>query len=427
MLLGPPVALRPRAERLHEELVPVAARWIEPTRRDGPLSAYARDAEAHEPRAARRARCGEHAARGPSETIERAAPGRPRRATWRSCCRSSRSARGELAAEAIEQAARPRASASEASCARCSSVSASGCATELEQRTSGTRSSYARLRRRGAPPARGGHALLGAAARAVRPRARRPSPSASATSTRSGPGGSSRSASSTCGRRRTDMAQLEIRQKSSRTWSGSASCSRPACRLRAGTGARRRDPRPPRRRGPAPAARMHRRSGPATLAPSRSRYIPTSRPSPARVLGWSFSPKGYAGDRREPDPGRARGARSPSTARRCGRTSPSASATRRRRAAVAAARPGARAGRGLRRVHARSGQARGVAARSHGAPAARDRRAGRAALQRHVLRLISAPRGESSGWLDFRVADMAQTAGRPICTAMRLLLASGGC
>ena len=39
-----------------------------------------------------------------------------------------------------------------------------------------------------------------------------------------------------------------------------------------------------------------------------------------------------------------------------------------------------------------------------------------------VLRLISAPRGESSGWLDFRVADMVQTAGRPISTAMRLLL-----
>jgi len=39
-----------------------------------------------------------------------------------------------------------------------------------------------------------------------------------------------------------------------------------------------------------------------------------------------------------------------------------------------------------------------------------------------ALRLISAPRGESSGWLDFRVDDMAQTAGRPICTALRLLL-----
>ena len=40
----------------------------------------------------------------------------------------------------------------------------------------------------------------------------------------------------------------------------------------------------------------------------------------------------------------------------------------------------------------------------------------------NALRLISAPRGESSGWLDFRVADMLLTAGRPISTAMRLLL-----
>ncbi len=39
-----------------------------------------------------------------------------------------------------------------------------------------------------------------------------------------------------------------------------------------------------------------------------------------------------------------------------------------------------------------------------------------------ALRLISAPRGESSGWMDFRVSDMVQTAGRPICTALRLLL-----
>ncbi|MEQ8763230.1 MAG: DISARM system SNF2-like helicase DrmD [Planctomycetota bacterium] len=34
------------AERLHEEIVPLAARWIEPTQRKGALSAYAREAEA---------------------------------------------------------------------------------------------------------------------------------------------------------------------------------------------------------------------------------------------------------------------------------------------------------------------------------------------------------------------------------------------
>ena len=33
------------AERLHEELVPVAARWIDPARRTGPLAVYAREAE----------------------------------------------------------------------------------------------------------------------------------------------------------------------------------------------------------------------------------------------------------------------------------------------------------------------------------------------------------------------------------------------
>jgi hypothetical protein len=38
------------------------------------------------------------------------------------------------------------------------------------------------------------------------------------------------------------------------------------------------------------------------------------------------------------------------------------------------------------------------------------------------LRLISAPRGESSGYLDFHVEQMTQTAGRPIASALRLLL-----
>jgi N-6 DNA Methylase len=39
-----------------------------------------------------------------------------------------------------------------------------------------------------------------------------------------------------------------------------------------------------------------------------------------------------------------------------------------------------------------------------------------------ALRLISAPRGESSGWVDFDIADMASTAGRSILAAMRMLL-----
>ena len=39
-----------------------------------------------------------------------------------------------------------------------------------------------------------------------------------------------------------------------------------------------------------------------------------------------------------------------------------------------------------------------------------------------TLRLVSAPRGESSGWIDFHTADLLPTAGRPLCAALRLLL-----
>ncbi len=53
ILLGRLSSTGSGAERLHEELVPVAARWVDAARARGPLSAYARDAEATTPRAAR--------------------------------------------------------------------------------------------------------------------------------------------------------------------------------------------------------------------------------------------------------------------------------------------------------------------------------------------------------------------------------------
>jgi len=46
VLLGRLALYGAGAERLHEEIVPLTARWVEPQRRDGPLQAYARDAEA---------------------------------------------------------------------------------------------------------------------------------------------------------------------------------------------------------------------------------------------------------------------------------------------------------------------------------------------------------------------------------------------
>ena len=47
VLLGRLALYGLNAERLHEEIVPVAGRWLELDRRDGPLKAYARDAEAN--------------------------------------------------------------------------------------------------------------------------------------------------------------------------------------------------------------------------------------------------------------------------------------------------------------------------------------------------------------------------------------------
>jgi superfamily II DNA/RNA helicase len=58
------------AERLHEELVPVAARWVELSQRKGPLGAYAREAEAKTLDLLERS-LGEPGHRPPGETIQR--------------------------------------------------------------------------------------------------------------------------------------------------------------------------------------------------------------------------------------------------------------------------------------------------------------------------------------------------------------------
>ena len=80
-------------------------------------------------------------------------------------------------------------------------------------------------------------------------------------------------------------------------------------------------------------------------------------------------------------------------------------------AAAGATSPGA----GLRRLEASPQSRAERLLRSTGAPAG-------LLFNGVALRLISAPRGESSGWMDFRVADMSTTAGRPLCSALRLLL-----
>ena len=66
VLLGRLCLFGRRAERLHEVLVPVAARWVEPSRRAGPLKAYAEEAEA---RTLERLESALQAARAPGDRI----------------------------------------------------------------------------------------------------------------------------------------------------------------------------------------------------------------------------------------------------------------------------------------------------------------------------------------------------------------------
>src|SRR5438105_7596866 len=151
-------------------------------------------------------------------------------------------------------------------------------------------------------------------------------------------------------------------------------------------------------------------------------YLPDFRVFAESVLGWSFSPKGYAGTAESSIPPEIEV------------PLPDYRETLRPDFAVRELEPenGDRAWQLLVRVlepgedfdHVVRGNGRLEASahsrmerllRQTGVP-------GGLLFNGLALRLVSAPRGESSGWLDFRVADMVQIAGRPISTALRLLL-----
>ena len=68
VLLGRLCLFGRRAERLHEVLVPVAARWVAPSRRRGPLKMYAEEAET---RTLERLEAALADARAPGETVHR--------------------------------------------------------------------------------------------------------------------------------------------------------------------------------------------------------------------------------------------------------------------------------------------------------------------------------------------------------------------
>ena len=168
--------------------------------------------------------------------------------------------------------------------------------------------------------------------------------------------------------------------------------------------------------------------------------LPDFREFAAVVLGWGFSPRGYAGTEEAPIPselavslpdyGETLRPRFAVRERDPGDGQPpwqllvqvlgpgqdfDAPAATASGDGGAGGSPGSGSGGGLRRLEASP----------HGRIERLLRGAGVSAgllFNGVALRLVSAPRGESSGWMDFRVADMSRPAGRPLCSALRLLL-----
>ncbi len=151
-------------------------------------------------------------------------------------------------------------------------------------------------------------------------------------------------------------------------------------------------------------------------------WLPDFRVFAEQVLGWGFSPKGYAGTAEAPIPEELE-----VTLPVYGETLRPDFAVRELDAPeggvpwqllVRVLEPGEDFDRSTR------GKG-GLEASAHGRMERLLRRTGVTAgllFNGRALRLLSAPSGESSGWLDFQVADMVQTAGRSILAAMRLLL-----
>ena len=154
-------------------------------------------------------------------------------------------------------------------------------------------------------------------------------------------------------------------------------------------------------------------------SPHSEPYIPDFRTFASTVLDWNFSPHGYAGTNDSPIPPELEvslpdsgDVLRPTYAVRTGRGESDWQLL------VHACKPAA----DLDHAHRTTG---GPDLSPHGAMERLLRQTGTPAgllCNGSTLRLVSAPKGESSGWLDFRVRDMTQTAGRPICAAMRLLL-----
>ena len=171
-------------------------------------------------------------------------------------------------------------------------------------------------------------------------------------------------------------------------------------------------------------------------------WLPDFYEFAARVLGWGFSPRGYAGTDDAPIPPElevvlsdsggvlrpdfaVRAERLPTGRRRCPleiRDGDGAQGRDPQWQLLVCCR---QRGEDFDKVSGRPGANGADEMSAHGSMERLLRHTGVPAgllFNGIALRLISAPKGENSGWLDFRVADMLQTAGRPISSAMRELL-----
>ena len=151
-------------------------------------------------------------------------------------------------------------------------------------------------------------------------------------------------------------------------------------------------------------------------------YLPDFREFAASVLGWNFSPRGYAGTNDNPIPPELE------TPLHTGGEILRPDFAVRERDPRDNATPWQLLVRVIERgadFDRTDGGAGSLEVSAHGRMERLLRQTGVPAgllFNGRSLRLVSAPRGESSGWLDLHVADMVTTAGRPMVAALRLLL-----
>ena len=151
-------------------------------------------------------------------------------------------------------------------------------------------------------------------------------------------------------------------------------------------------------------------------------WLPDFRKFTRQVLGWSLSPKGYAGTDENPVPPEL-----DVYLPKYGETLKADYAVRERdpqddnppwQLLVTVLEPGD----DFEQITRNPG---GIEASAHGRLERLLRETGVKAgllFNGQALRLLSAPTGESSGWMDFRIPDMVETSGRPILAALRLLM-----